>query len=164
MRIRYLIMVGLIVFVATGCVSQSKYDSDVRGLKTHISTLTNQVARLDVVLEDSQVALTEEMRTNASLVAELDKVNQPRAVVVTPQKSSSIRGTYRTPSGFELSGKKIQKALRNAGYYVGPVDGKIGPGSRQAIRDFQRDHDLTVDGICGRRTWQKLKPFLSVLK
>ena len=55
----------------------------------------------------------------------------------------------------------IQRALKNAGYYNGTIDGKIGSGSKQAIRDFQKDHQLKVDGIIGKRTWEELKSYLN---
>ena len=40
----------------------------------------------------------------------------------------------------------VQLALRKRGYYNGQIDGDIGPGSRAAIRAFQRDHGLRQTG------------------
>lgn len=40
----------------------------------------------------------------------------------------------------------VQIALRREGYYRGPIDGDIGPGSRYAIRAYQYDNDLPVTG------------------
>ena len=71
---------------------------------------------------------------------------------------------YRTPSGFEIPAVDIQRALKGAGYYAGDVNGKIGPDSREAIRNFQRDNGLSADGVCGRQTWSKLKTYLDVIK
>lgn len=42
---------------------------------------------------------------------------------------------------------EIQEELSRAGYYDGDVDGIIGPGSRRAIADFQRDNDLRPTGL-----------------
>jgi len=53
----------------------------------------------------------------------------------------------------------IQRALKNAGYYQGEIDGKVGGRTRQALRDFQRDHGLDADGVCGRQTWARLQSF-----
>lgn len=36
------------------------------------------------------------------------------------------------------------------------VDGRYGPRTRDAVRDFQRRHHLGVDGICGPNTWAEL--------
>lgn len=41
---------------------------------------------------------------------------------------------------------RLQCGLKELGYYAGPLDGNIGPASREAIRAFQRDHDMEVDG------------------
>jgi hypothetical protein len=40
----------------------------------------------------------------------------------------------------------VQRALKRRGYYYGPIDGDIGPGSRNAIRSYQADRGLSVTG------------------
>ncbi len=69
--------------------------------------------------------------------------------------SSSSGATSET-----MTKKQIQEALKNAGYYDGTVDGKIGPRSKEAIKDFQRDNGLKVDGVAGRNTKEKLIKYL----
>ena len=54
----------------------------------------------------------------------------------------------------------VQTALKNAGFYKGTVDGKIGQQTKKAIESFQRKHNLTADGVIGRRTWEELKAYL----
>ncbi len=46
----------------------------------------------------------------------------------------------------------IQTALKQRGYYKGNVDGIFGTQTRTAVRNFQRDKGLTVDGIAGKKT------------
>lgn len=48
----------------------------------------------------------------------------------------------------------IQQRLIDLGYDVGPTgaDGKWGKRSEQAVKDFQKDKGLTVDGIVGPKT------------
>jgi murein L,D-transpeptidase YcbB/YkuD len=55
---------------------------------------------------------------------------------------------------------EIQKALKNAGFYKGGVDGKIGPRTSEAIRSFQKDEKLKADGVVGKMTWTALKKYL----
>jgi len=57
--------------------------------------------------------------------------------------------------------EQIQQALKAAGLYDGPIDGKIGPKSKKAIRKFQIQNDLTVDGKVGKKTWAKMQQYLS---
>jgi N-acetylmuramoyl-L-alanine amidase len=51
----------------------------------------------------------------------------------------------------------IQARLNNLGYDCGEVDGIIGPKTRAAVREFQKDNQLTVDGIAGPKTQAALK-------
>ncbi len=137
----------VIVFVGltlsfTGCVKRTN----------ETSVLKAQVAELDAALRMQQ-------EQNQALQAQL----QSSGGTATATRTAQVPYTgslYRTPSGFEIPGVDIQNALKNAGYYTGPVDGKIGPGSREAIRNFQRDNGMTADGVCGRQTWNKLKTYL----
>lgn len=55
---------------------------------------------------------------------------------------------------------EVQKALKNAGYYDGKIDGKLGSRSKKAIHDFQLDHKLKSDGIIGKKTWNELRTYL----
>ena len=46
----------------------------------------------------------------------------------------------------------LQVAMRALGLYPHPVDGITGQWTQQAVRTFQAQHKLTVDGIAGRQT------------
>lgn len=48
--------------------------------------------------------------------------------------------------------KKIQRKLKNWGYYVGSVDGIFGAATKKAVVYFQRKNGLTADGIVGAKT------------
>ena len=50
----------------------------------------------------------------------------------------------------------LQHQLEGVGYFAGRVDGSFGPLTRQAVLAFQADHELTVDGIVGAKTWDAL--------
>lgn len=50
----------------------------------------------------------------------------------------------------------VQVLLARAGYQV-RADGHFGPKTRDAVRDFQRDHrPLAVDGVVSVQTWPRL--------
>lgn len=44
----------------------------------------------------------------------------------------------------------LQRALSELGFDAGRIDGIFGPDTERALKDFQRNAGLTVDGICGR--------------
>ena len=48
----------------------------------------------------------------------------------------------------------LQESLRKAGYDVS-TDGIFGPGTDQAVRDFQKKHNLVADGVVGHKSWMK---------
>src|SRR4051794_18153491 len=50
----------------------------------------------------------------------------------------------------------LQVALKALHRYHGPIDGVAGPGTKRAVRGFQRRHHLTVDGVAGPRTRRAL--------
>jgi len=60
-----------------------------------------------------------------------------------------------------LTHKDIQLALKNAGFYNGPIDGKIGKNSKKAIREFQKVNGLKADGIIGKNTKSLLIQYLT---
>lgn len=53
--------------------------------------------------------------------------------------------------------ERLQLLLTMAGYYNGDIDGNIGSGSRQAIRDYQRQAGLTPNGVETRDLLQRLE-------
>ncbi|MFF8968439.1 protein kinase [Streptomyces sp. NPDC014995] len=69
-------------------------------------------------------------------------------------------GNGRTRQGD--TGKRVSQVqcmLTKRGYAVGDggVDGDFGPGTESAVRSFQNDKGLGVDGIVGRDTWAALR-------
>lgn len=51
---------------------------------------------------------------------------------------------------------KLQQALKDRGYQVA-VDGIYGTQTKEAVKQFQRDNGLVVDGIAGAKTLAALK-------
>jgi N-acetylmuramoyl-L-alanine amidase len=47
---------------------------------------------------------------------------------------------------------ELQQRLGALGFDAGRTDGKLGPLTEAALRDFQRNAGLTVDGVCGPST------------
>lgn len=58
--------------------------------------------------------------------------------------------------------KQIQIALQKAGFYKGKIDGKIGPQTKQAIREFQKSKGLKPDGVVGQKTRKELEKYLQI--
>jgi len=66
------------------------------------------------------------------------------------------------PSGpYKPTATEIQSALKSAGFYMGTVDGKLGPKTKKAISEFQKANNLTADGKVGPKTWNALSKHLN---
>lgn len=141
MRFGFVGFLGL-VLVFTGCASRKKKAREIDSLQQQMTVMADELTRLDQQLQE----------TRAAMAAGEGRGGRSETAV--------SGGIYRTPSGFELPSADIQTALKNAGYYQGTVDGKVGPKTRDAVKAFQRDNGLEADGVVGRRTWSKLKIYL----
>ena len=53
----------------------------------------------------------------------------------------------------------LQQLLESNLYPVGNIDGIFGSRTLSAVRAFQRDNSLTVDGLVGPNTWSALTNF-----
>ena len=55
--------------------------------------------------------------------------------------------------------KQMQQMLDKLGYNLGicGIDGDFGTATEKAVEQFQKDHGLTVDGICGPKTLEALR-------
>lgn len=64
-------------------------------------------------------------------------------------------GTLAAPAAaarvnYQVAG--LQVALYRYGHYTGPIDGILGPGTKQGIVAFQKRTGLEADGVAGKRT------------
>jgi len=50
----------------------------------------------------------------------------------------------------------VQDALTKLGYDPGTIDGKDGPNTQKAVREFQAHKSIKIDGIVGPETRQAL--------
>jgi len=50
----------------------------------------------------------------------------------------------------------VQRALKDLGYYTGPLNSSLGPATRAAISAFQEDNDLEITGVVDAPTVEAL--------
>ena len=105
---------------------------------------------------------TEEL---AQLPPQTQTMSQPAGVEALPVETSPVTQTVAT--GAETASsltreQQIQTALKNTGFYKGPIDGKLGRGSKRAIEAFQKKNNLKSDGKVGPKTWAALESSLNV--
>ena len=116
-------------------------------------------------MEELQPITMESLSTvgNSAQVAPDIKVPETKALVPTTVAVPVKEVLPLPPQGpYKPADIEIQTALKNAGFYAGNVDGKIGPKSKKAIEDFQRANGLKVDGKVGPKTWEAMSKYSSV--
>jgi peptidoglycan hydrolase-like protein with peptidoglycan-binding domain len=62
-------------------------------------------------------------------------------------------------SRYHMAVLAAQASLRMAYRYPITIDGKFGPRTLSAVKDFQRKYGLKPDGMVGLRTWNKMVRF-----
>jgi peptidoglycan hydrolase-like protein with peptidoglycan-binding domain len=95
-------------------------------------------------IEEADTKLEDKLQTTEgkpSFLKKIDKIETSKKIIRFP------------------SNEDIQIALKNAGFYDGEIDGQIGTKTRNAIKEFQKQNDLEVDGVVGRNTWEVLGRF-----
>ncbi len=126
-----------------------------------------RVTQIESQLDDQSRDITDLQST----VKKLSQRSQTAFTSITPTvktKKTVVSSSSRTPKTAKnqnilrvpVTPQEVQTGLRNAGYYTGAIDGKLGSGSKKAIKEFQTDHDLQSDGIIGKKTWTELKNYL----
>jgi len=142
MNVKILTIIILIFFLS-GCATTKKNTS------IEIQQLKGRVASLET---DLQTKEREVMR----LEDELEKTYEKRTVL-KEEKGKEIKQIELN----KLSIIQIQSALKNAGFYKGAVDDKMGPTTTEAIKAFQRASGLKADGVVGKKTRSKLMGYLT---
>jgi peptidoglycan hydrolase-like protein with peptidoglycan-binding domain len=79
----------------------------------------------------------------------------------SPRPTGWTAGSIALGTGSSLGAsarvREVQRKLNRLGYRAGAIDGLFGPVTDEAVRRFQRDNALAVDGIVGPRTLRELR-------
>lgn len=124
--------------------------------------ITGCKSRVEKPAEEPKMEVPESLSATGEIVTNIEPANMVAAEVIPPTASAQQVVTKVAPlvqSAIDKT-KDIQRALKNAGFDVGTIDGKIGPKTKKAIEDFQKSKGLKVDGKVGPKTWAELEKYL----
>lgn len=138
------ILCGLILVMSLTACATAKKELSARSLQMRVGELEK-----DIEVKNQEIL---------SLRQELSQVKQKGVESYSANKAVEEKSLGKA---VKSSPKKIQKALKKADFYTGPIDGKIGKRTRRAIKEFQKANNLTADGKVGKKTWAKLKQYLN---
>jgi peptidoglycan hydrolase-like protein with peptidoglycan-binding domain len=135
-----LFLTVVLILGLVGCATTKKSESvatQSSDLQAKISDLEKQLEEKDSEIKDLQEKLSK----------------------VSPQEAEPVVNAQEVDLS-KATSKQIQTALKNAGFYAGTIDGKIGRKTKEAIKEFQKTNGLKADGKVGKQTWVKLEKYL----
>ncbi len=166
----------LLAFSSAGCSTMKTNSYEINQLKSQMVTIENALARQNLYIQQNRTETADLFDRSEEISMQVSRVKQNQKIAsVTRGGSYDVVGIQKvtemstgTTTSSVISDKivsppslpEVQKSLRNAGFYIGSVDGKVGPMTRAAITKFQKANALNADGIVGNQTWAKLKDYL----
>jgi N-acetylmuramoyl-L-alanine amidase len=151
-----------------------RVESGATGQRHHFK-VRRPILKLRLVLEDMyekplanancDIAIgTEFRRITTDAYGRIEQVIPPEAqdalLVIRDEQTPFIGDEIPVKIGQldpvnEISGQKAR--LNNLGYFAGSIDQNATEAFRSAVEEFQCDHGLLIDGICGPHTQQRLE-------
>jgi peptidoglycan hydrolase-like protein with peptidoglycan-binding domain len=139
-----IILTVLLTFALIGCATT--------GQNTNLSP---RGARFQVRIAELEKEIGEKEARIRELESELAAKGRETETVANEEKEKEVEIDVSRLTAYD-----IQSALKKGGYYTATIDGKIGPKTREAIKEFQKTNGLKVDGKVGKQTWSKLQKLL----
>jgi len=103
-------------------------------------------------IEDYQIDI---IQPTATPIPSLTPTSAATLTPTTPSFERTLRLSTPRMTGDDV--ESLQQRLLDLGYTeVGTVDSSFGPMTEEAVRQFQQNNNLVVDGIVGPLTWDAL--------
>lgn len=162
----YLLAVCLCLFFSSGCASTKQNTFDINQLKSQMANVETVLARQNLLIQQNKTEIDSLYDRNDQLARTVTTTRDTQSYA--PSSASSM-GLVSVASSSDLFSDKlqpqpsvtqVQTSLKNAGFYIGKIDGKAGPMTKEAVVSFQKANGLNGDGVVGKQTWARLKEFL----
>ncbi|MBF0523216.1 MAG: peptidoglycan-binding protein [Candidatus Omnitrophica bacterium] len=155
-RRTFVALVALVVVVSlSGCATTKTAGTGTLPLDQKVSQMEDTLTKKDQEIKDLKYQV-DDLNFQIQNLKGKSGIQMPSISV----NGEGDKGAAGNILRVNVDPKDVQKALQAAGYYQGPIDGKIGHQSQKGIKSFQKDHGLTADGIIGQKTWVELKTYL----
>lgn len=164
-----LVLLSVALFLS-GCATMGPTANE-KNLKTEIDNLKSEngalTAERDAYRLDAGKVKTQLTSLQDSLLQEKQKASELESKIealsgeLQSLKGTAVNGATNIAAPDDFT-KKVQLALYAAGFDPGKIDGRMGPQTIQAIKNFQEANGIKVDGVAGKETWEKLQGYLEM--
>lgn len=137
----HILIIALMISFVSGCgTARSGQKQELQILKSRVAQLESEVQLRDKRQKELERLLDQETKIRRNL-------------------EGGTPAEYIDKGQSPVSTMQIQLSLKNAGFDPGPIDGKMGPKTKNAVIAFQKKNNLVPDGIVGSKTWAELKSY-----
>lgn len=152
----------VLVMAVSGCAKKSTEQASITGTGFDSLSSTEELAQLPSTSTVNQQGSVEVLPIETSPITQgIPPIAGPSASQTSALTQTPAAETVAKVAGALTRDQQIQTALKAAGLYSGNIDGKIGPATRRAIQEFQRQNSLKADGKVGPKTWAAMEHYLS---
>ena len=103
-------------------------------------------------------------RDTRKVIRDYQKINNLKVTGFIDSETWTMLSSHKARVPIADNIREVQEALKDAGFDPGPIDGKIGLKTKNAITRFQTVNSLTANGQLDSKTMAKLKPYFSAKK
>ena len=139
----------------TGGISYGKTDANVAAVQARLKTYGYYKSTVDGMWGNGTLAAVLRYQSNAGLTVDGVVGGGTASKLGITLSTASRSGGINKGKTYD-NVKKVQTALKSAGYFTSTVDGVWGRRTMCAVMHFQSDAGLTVDGVVGSATERKL--------
>jgi peptidoglycan hydrolase-like protein with peptidoglycan-binding domain len=146
----FVVAVITAMFFVSGCETvPKKFKEEVAGIKSRVESLETKVEGVEAKQQEVDRTTSEQSQA----LEEMKSAKSSRETTNISVKPRDFRSKSRT--------KELQTCLKNAGFYIGKINGVKTKRTKKAIREFQKANGLKADGVVGPKTWELLNKYAS---